>query len=378
MKKHWPALLLSVIVIAFFLPNLARGEGFFYGDNLSQRIPTLTFWKQNILERKLPLWNPYILGGIPFFADLSNNVLAPTNFLYLFIPIHMGVTLITIFFVGIATLSTYYYVLLLTNKKFPSIFSAITFGLSGTVIAAVNDINSLQGIAFIPLVLLAAQHWINKNSLKSKILLIVIIALQFISSHPQYSYYTWILLFFYLLIFQQGKLLKRSLNTVLIFVIAFGLVAIQLLPFLELSNNVYRPSSKEFSSQNQVQIIELPRFVIANLYGSWREGSSWGPGSQLETGLANTEGYVGVLPLFFALIAGITFKSNQSRFWTIVALTSFILSLGTITPVYTILLKLLPLFSKFRTPARMLSLYSFSISILAGYGLSTISTKKKK
>ena len=83
MRKYLAEILLLLLVLIFFIPEIIQSKVFLYGDNLSPRIPTLGFYSKELQQFRLPLWNPYILGGIPFLADLSNNVLAPTNLFYL-------------------------------------------------------------------------------------------------------------------------------------------------------------------------------------------------------------------------------------------------------------------------------------------------------
>lgn len=377
MKSRWPILLLGLLVLIFFSPYLSRSQGFLFGDNFSQRIPTLTFWKEEVANGRLPLWNPFILGGIPFFADLSNNALAPTNFVYLLLPVPVALTLLVLFFIYLSCFFTYLFVRTLTHKEIPSIFSAVAFAFSGTVIASVNDINSLQGIAFIPAVFFLAQRWLQSKKPINTFLLLFGLTLQFVSSHPQYPYYTWMVLAPYMLVFAKGSLMKKLSEVAVIFTLFFLLVAVQLLPFLELSDQVFRPGTPEFSTQNALQIKEFPRLVLANFYGSWQKGSSWGPGSQLETGLANTEGYMGVLPLLLAAAAIFTRRTKQTRFWAAAAILAFFLSLGSATPLHEIARRLLPLFVKFRSPVRLLSIYSFSIAILAGLAIGALERNKK-
>ena len=377
MKDRRIYFLLLLLVILFFSADLIRGRGFYYGDNLSHQIPTLSCWKNEVLSGQLPLWNPYILGGLPHFADLSHNSLAPTNFIYLLLPVPIAIRLITMLFIWISSVFTYKFVHHITQKDYPSLFSAIAFSFSGTMIAAVNDINSLQGIALIPLVICLTHNLLEKPNIKNSLMLICSLVFQFISSHPQYTYYTWLLVAIYFIALRKYNLKMTFKLLLVIFLVTSGLIAVQLLPFLEYSKQVYRPQTPEFASQNQLQIIEIPKFVIANIYGTWRSGTSWGPGSQLETGLANSEGYLGILPLVFAVYATYKNKSKQNIFWAITVAITLLMSLGNATPFFSLLLKILPFFSKFRSPIRILSIYSFALAILAGLGLEKALRKIK-
>jgi hypothetical protein len=365
-----------ILVIIFFIPLVKDGKGFLYGDNLSHIIPTQTFWKEQVQKGKIPLWNPYILGGIPFFADLTHNTLAPTNIFYLIFPVSTTLSILVILYVCLAGIFTYLFAKKISTSKWTGFFSAIIFAFSGTLIAAVNDLNSLQGIAFIPFVFYTAQRWIEENKAKDKFLFILALTLQFISSHPQYTYYTWISVSLYLLVMLEERLRKKIIKISKIFLIVVALSAVQLLPLLEFFLNSYRPKETSFSAQDQLQIIELPRLIIANFYGTWRRGSSWGPGTQLEAGMANTKGYVGVLPLILAIYISVKSKNKEVRFWSILTLGFFLLSLGNQLPFFNTLRTFFPLYSNLRAPIRSLSIYSFGISILAGLALLNLQKKK--
>src|SRR3989337_461710 len=128
MRKVSSLVLLVLLVLAFFFPIIAQGKGFFFGDNLSQRIPNYIFWKQEVVSGRLPLWNPYVLGGIPFLADLSNNAFALTNLAYLIFPIPAAMTLLTVFYVCLAAVTTYWYVKLLTGSRVAALLSGVAFG----------------------------------------------------------------------------------------------------------------------------------------------------------------------------------------------------------------------------------------------------------
>lgn len=378
MKHIRFTILLIVLVLIFFTPEIISRRGFFYSDNLSARIPTLTFFKQEVLSRRLPLWNPYILGGIPFFADLSNNTFAPTNIFYILLPVPIALNALIIVYISLASIFTYLFVFLLTKKETSSLFAAITFAFSGSVMVMVNDINSLQGIALIPTIFYTAQRFIEKEKANNLLFLIGALSLQFISSHPQYSYYTWLIVIPYLVFFLKGSLTRKLVKVSVLFLTTFSLIAVQLIPFLELTANVVRPSTAEFANQNKLQIIELPRLVLANFYGTWKEGSSWGPETQLESGLATTDGYLGIAPLILAIVASLSVKTKKARFWVAVAILSFIMSLGNQTPFFELLRRFIPLFSKFRSPIRILSVYSFALAILASFGLRQVEEKLVK
>src|SRR4030042_6403515 len=163
-KHVLPLILMGVIIITFFFPTVFRGHAYLYGDNLSHQFPTLTFYKQEVLRGRLPFWNPYILGGVPYLADPTHNTFAPTNLFYLIFPIHVGMMFNLFFFLFIAEMFTYLYVHELTNKKMPALISAVIFTFSGSMLSEINDLNSLQGIALMPLVIFSMTKLVKKKN----------------------------------------------------------------------------------------------------------------------------------------------------------------------------------------------------------------------
>ena len=370
-----PLLVLLLLSLLFFYPILF-GQVLFFGDTLTQRIPSMVFWKQSVLALQPPLWNPYIFAGIPHLADLSTNTLSPFNLAYLLINNPFtALSWLAIFEIFTAAACTYFFLILLKLNRSSSLFGAIVFSFSGTVLAAANDINSLQGIVLIPLIFLMAQRLIHRPSLRNIALLSLSLTLQFISGHPQYSYYTWVLLAAYLLAFLPLKLHPKLASIFLTFLLFLGLGSVQLLPFLELSRLTYRPQTLSFASQNSLQLLDLPRFVLADIYGTWRSGTSWGPASPLETGRATTEGFVGLFTLLLSLVALAKARSGPVLFFGLTALFSFILAFGPANPAFTLARNLLPLFNNFRSPMRLLAIYTFALAPLAAHGFNSLTKK---
>lgn len=373
-----------VISCLFFWRVILNAEVLFFGDTLLQRVPSMVFWKEQVLQLKLPLWNPYIFAGVPHLADLSTNTLSPFNLIYLIVgnPFY-ALSLLVILSVSLAGLGTFVFLRIYGCSYLASYFGGIVFAFSGTVLAASNDINSLQGIIFMPWILAAGQVYVQSLESEKKhkkwhkvgLLVTFVLLLQFVSGHPQYSYYSWLMLGTYLLVFIRKSLLEKALYFAYPFGLFLGISAIQLLPFLELSTLTFRPKQIEFSTANSLEILDVPQLLLGHFYGTWANGDSWGPGAPLETGRANSEGFVGVFVILFALISLKSKKRKRTAYFLGVLIASFLLSLGSTTPLYSLVRTTLPLFEKFRSPIRILSVYSLSVAILASYGIEYVQHK---
>lgn len=386
-----PLLLYLAVSVIFFWKIIFFHHVVFMGDTLLQRLPSMVYWKERVVQdNQIPLWNPYIFAGIPFLADLANNTLSPFNLIYLIFSDSLtALSFLIVLLVPLGSFGMYSFLRAINVDKLSSFVGGLLFGFSGTSLAGVNDINSLQGTILIPWVLLAIQLIITQinsadkdltsefiKKLRMPILLFLFVAsLQFISGHPQYSYYTWLVSGLYYWIFTWRKW-KRSLPVFLVsFSLFFGLISIQLLPFLELSSQTYRPVNIEQTGGLPLQIWDLPRLIVGQFYGSWQRGNSWGFRAAMEVGRADTQGFIGLIGLFLSLIGGVTNRSRYTIFFVLLGVVTLILSFGTALPFYQLAQEFLPLFGKFRSPERILIIYTFALSALASMGLSYVRSK---
>jgi len=83
--------------------------------------------------------------------------------------------------------------------------------------------------------------------------------------------------------------------------------------------------------------------------------------------------YVGLAGLTLALVA-VLLNGNGWRFWGLVALGGWALALGDHSPIYPILIRMVPGLAWQRVPARFLFLSITGIAMLAGIGLDRLST----
>ena len=78
--------------------------------------------------------------------------------------------------------------------------------------------------------------------------------------------------------------------------------------------------------------------------------------------------YVGILPLTLAALALYLPRGREVVFWGLWALLALLLSFGGGTFLYVPFYLLVPGFGLFRSQERIAFLFSFALSLLAGYG----------
>ena len=362
-KYVLPIFLLATLFL--FSSVLLSGQSLFYYDTISQRLPAMIFFKDEVLSGRFPLWNPYLYAGLPHLADPTNNVLSPFNLFYFLLSPALAINLITALGVFIAGLGMYLFVRALRLTSKASLFAGLAFMFCGSNLTLVNDLNSLLAVSFIPLIFLFFTLYLKTKRWLWFLLTVIAATFQFFSGHPLYIYLTWFFLALFISLSFPKISLKEKLTKIGLVATAFvGLSAVQLLPFLELMNLTYRPSDLGFASNGQFQLVEIPRLVFVNFYGRLVDGTSWGPSSLIETGLGGINGYIGLLSLAFFIMA-LFFKLKKLKGLFILAFLAFLLSLGTQLPVYPLLHKFLPFFKFFRSLSRILIFWSFFSILIA-------------
>ncbi|HSE42125.1 MAG TPA: hypothetical protein VLH08_15280, partial [Acidobacteriota bacterium] len=134
-KEFW---LLVFIGLLYFYKPLFLDETFFFRDLYSHFYPhkklLIEYWNQGAL----PLWDPYLQGGTPFLGNINNNVLYPSNILYLFLPTVTAFNLDLIIHVIFSTLATYAFSRIIGFSKPASLLAGVIYGYCGYALSHIN------------------------------------------------------------------------------------------------------------------------------------------------------------------------------------------------------------------------------------------------
>ena len=392
---------LATLVLLFYRQAAFTNLIFARGDTLLYFYPYWDFRAQALLAGKLPLWNPYLFMGVPFLANSQAGVFYPLNWPLISLSAPVAVKMSIVIHILIAAWGAY----ALARRAFelepyPAFFAAAVFALGGYLSAQVEHVNQLQGLAWLPLALLAT-HYISSPSLPysptpllprtpAPLLLSLVVALQLTAGHTQTTFITLtacLVVALYNLVvsrltFANGIRDTRyeTRHTFWVFGIwafgislALGLAAIQLLPTLELSRLSLRGGG--------LPINEAVSFSLSPLL----LGRALLPGYSRVI-FSEFIAHIGLVPLalvIYSLITNYQLKkspiSNLQSLLTkphalaiLLSALGLFFALGGYNPIYLLLAKFVPGFNLFRVPARWLALYALGSALLAGHGLQQI------
>ncbi len=82
--RRWPLALLALLVVLFFLPQLAGWERIFFDDIAFIFYPQQVFLARHLARSVIPWWNSQLCAGAtPFYAHVFQSSLSPLNWLFL-------------------------------------------------------------------------------------------------------------------------------------------------------------------------------------------------------------------------------------------------------------------------------------------------------
>lgn len=371
LQPFLPIFFIGGVLILLFYKVFFLGQVYYDGDNFHLNIPQKYFFVQEILHGRLPLWNPYIFTGLPYFADLNLGTLNPLNILYFLFPVPRALTLVSIIDLFLIGIFQYYLLRLWRLKITASLVGSLIFMLGGSTFVFINNITYLNVIVYIPLLFIVLTKLITTKQQKYIFYLSVVQTLQIFAGHPQVTYYTYIWILFYLLFFSSFQFKTRFILIVYYLIFSLGMASVQLFPFLEYVRQATRPiADNAYAGWGSLTLSGMLVIFFPTIYGVRLLGTWWGPQTMLY-------GYIGTSSLALLTLGARMGKQIFQKFSLIGAPLSLLIALGSSIPLFYLFYFLLPGFRLLRAPSGMLVYFGFFASILCAYGLTTLLEQPK-
>lgn len=327
---------------------------------------------------QLPLWTPNLFMGAPLLSNPQIGTFYPPNWLSAIFgwPIPDAIKISIVLHVILATVGMYGLARLAGKVDIiPALIAGCVYGLGGFIGAHVEQINQLQGLAWMPWAFMV-YHLGFEKPLRYAPLLAMILALQFFSGHTQTVFITGFGLGLYgfstvLLDIRSVafpapddwrrvlafRVLRVTMVLVVASVLALLLALPQIIPTLELTGLSNRGGG--FNPQQAMAFSWEPTLVGRGLLPSY-DAQIFG----------EYIAYVGVFGLALALLGAFSDARRRAPF-VFVAMMGIFLALGLYNPFYWQAASL-PGFNLFRVPARWLALFALGAGVLAGMGAQAL------
>ena len=108
-RDAYAALAVSLAPVLYFLPAVLNGSVLSPDDGTIFNTPLRVAAADITLGGSLPLWNPYIFGGMPLLATAQGGLLFPPNWFYLVFAPQAATNLMVVSSYTVAALGAYLY-----------------------------------------------------------------------------------------------------------------------------------------------------------------------------------------------------------------------------------------------------------------------------
>ena len=389
---------LAVVVLVSFREAIAGGMIAFQNDTQVFFYPLAAWFASELRSGHFPLWNPYIFGGYPIFADGEIGLAYPLHLALLYaLPMAQAFVWLRVSSVLVAAVGTYLLCRALGLRRLPSIVGALTFGLGSFFLHQQHHENITRTAAWLPLILAATEAalrragWARQGFLTAAA---VALAMAALGLHPQVLAMV-LLAFATYVVFRVvfgpsnpqsairnpqsawGRLSRRILGRAGLIVwvgcyvggLGLALAAVQLLPMAEMGAATYRGSQPDYfyatsyalPMHNLITLV-FPYFFRGPESEYWSLWANW-----------ETTPYVGIIPLSLAIAGAVLARRREALYFVLLGAVAAWLAFASYAPfdLYGLMWGL-PGFSAFRVPGRYTLLVVFALAVLAAFGLHAL------
>ncbi len=383
---------LFILTCVFFLPVFIHYDQMIYppGNVVGNDVTALgSFWRSFFATSVrngtgIPFWNPFVFSGTPFIGDPQSQMFYP--FVWASLIFNSDFLfgwwfVVDVFLIGAFT---FLFARTLAMSKYAALFSAIAFMFSATIVLRVyaGHLSILDALVWFPLILLFYERSFTHNRILNGLGAGIAMALMVLSGMVQIALYAMFVCFVYLIARTfffttiptfKDKIKHLAIVVVLSVLLCTAVSAIQVLPSWEYSQFSNRDVGVDyqFSTALSLPISALETLIVPDAFGNplgpLTHNFVSPPVSYWEFGC-----YLGILPLLLVALALVFHRTRYVFLFSFLALFSLIFSFGAYFPLYRIFYDLIPGFSMFRVPARMLFVFAFSLAVIAGFGIDAI------
>lgn len=375
---------MGVLTLLAFRQYLVSGAGemLLGQDTVAAGIMFRKFFIEHIRALgRMPLWNPYLFGGVPTIEAGSGDILYPASVLHFLLPLTSALAWKLILHVYLAGVFMYLAARALGARRYVALFAGSAYLLSANLVSLVwgGQDGKMYVIALFPAALWLLVTALDRRSWLRFLWLGVVAGLMVVA-HPQLAYYAYIALAAYglgslwLRRREGGAFLASSLaGSMVSAVTAVGVAAVVLLPMYRYLRE-YSPRSGagrgfEYSASWSLHAEEALSFFIPEFSGTDVQSETyWG-----KNPFKHNSEYGGALVFVLGIAALAGLKGDRRRWGLgVMAAVALLYALGAGTPVFRLLYSVVPGLKNFRAPSLAAFVAIASLTLLASLLLERV------
>ena len=369
-------LVLAAIAVGIFA-EFIFSDDMLYGTDMipmgyMMRKAVADYWKSH---GKLPLWDRYIIGGIPVVDAMHGDLFYPTTLFYFLMPLHRALGAKIVLHIWLAGLTMYFLLRTLGLKRQSALVGGIAYMAAPYIVSltyAGHDAKIFVTALF-PLAVALLERFLRQTRFIYAVLFGASVGLLFLTSHPQMAYFAgWGLIIYFAFnitrLFRAGTLPRGIALLALSVIIAMCLASIQFLPTYFYTTN-FSPRTGGVSFEYAASWSLHPEEVVSLMYPSFvgygvRSGDTYWGRNPFKL---NSES-PGPLVLLLA-IGGIVLLFRRRRLapWLFLFFFCPLYALGAHTPVFRLIFYGIPGAKFLRAVSVIMFMFSCSVCVLAAH-----------
>lgn len=393
MKKSWPGIFLFLLPFAYTALLLRSalwnpGIAILFRDVGSLTLPAKRLVAESILRfGELPGWNPFVLGGVPFLADPSFAVYYPMNLIFLLFPerfFSFAHTWYLAAHIPLAFAGYFLFFRRFSGHTFFAALAALTLAGGSYAVSSFYMSGALSSLLAAGWLFYFWSLYLGQRKNRYLFLASFFLTLPVYGGDPQASYLLGI--FFLPALAFSGCAPRSALSALArIFPLAFLAAAPQVLPTADLLLQSPRTMGAVWLANTEVwslHPLRLLEWVIPLPFGNsiYAESAITGyvNGPDPMPFIFSVYGGFFFLPAFAAICSRKLFRRKEFLIWLGLAVFFVLVALGSYgrIPVNRLVGSILPLWSGFRYPERLLVFAQISLLLATGFGLKNISVSR--
>jgi len=336
----------------------------------------------------IPFWNPYIFGGMPYWAHFESTIFYPLGFLFWLIPPNQAYDYTLFGHLVLAGLFTYFLAREMGMGRPGSVVAGAVFACNGFVMALLymGHLSPIMSYIWLPMVVLFLNRALTfKTPFLHAAGAGLLWGFQILAGAPQDAYYTFLASMLFLACHLRlasaapRGFLKLCAVACILFLTGAGLASIQIIPAFELIAQSVRASLDDYEMVTMASypLQGLITMLLPHFFGSYAGSGFWV--NNVPWSVPHQNLYVGILPVLALFFLQYRRSQNKQFLWFLVITASLalVLALGRNTPVYK-MAYLFPGFDRFRAPSKIIVLWVFALGLLGGVGFDRLFAKTEE
>jgi len=383
LKHHFltAALIMMAATVAMFSNTLFLSADRIISWQGTDTYSHFVYWRDfgfsQLRQGNLPLWNPQLYSGMPFFGGFQSALLYPLNWIFMFLPTTQAINIsivIHVFLIG-----AFMYLWTFSRGLHPAacLTAALLVMFSGANFMHIfaGHLIDICTMAWAPLIFLTIDRLFQRPSLGWHLLGIFAVSMQILAGHPQYVYYTAITVLLYVPFSLKGQnrpILALS-SVAGVYAAAIGIAAIQLLTGIETARETVRSTGVtfQFASMFSYPPENIISLITPFFFGDIKTIPYWG-----RAYLWAMTFHIGITGFLLSLYGAVFGEKQTKRYAGVMVICLVVLALGKNTPIFHVFYNFFPGFNMFRGASKFIFPATLFLAMLAAIGMDSLIKSK--